>query len=152
LVITGSNATGMPDSEKVKRFEECPGQAYLKALQRDFASGPGESSARFLDAVNVKSDLQLEASPNIAANMALVDGKPHIFLANFGGLVPHKVAVPTAERGVLITLSSAEKCSLKFLPFLGDAQTENGEAAGQRQIFLLPPIERGAVVWLDECH
>jgi hypothetical protein len=152
LVITGKNATGIASSEKVKRFEDCPGRTHLEALQKDFARGSGESAEKFLDAVNVESGLKVEASPTIAANMALVEGKPHIFLANFAGLVPHKIAVPAAERGARITVSNTRKCSLKFLPFLGEVQVVHGQEVAQHQEFVLPPVERGAVVWLDECH
>jgi len=152
VVITGENATGMSDSDNVKRFEECPGRARLEALQKDFVKGSGESADKFLNAVNVQTDIKLEASRAIAANMALVQGKPHIFLANFGGLVPHKIAVPAPERDVRLIVSNRKNCSLKFLPFLGDLQTVNGETAGQRQSFVVPPIDRGAVIWLENCH
>jgi hypothetical protein len=152
LVITGKNDTGITSSEKVKRFADCPGRAHLEALQRDFARGSAESAEKFLDAVNVESGIKLEASPTIAANMALVEGKPHIFLANFAGLVPHKIAVPAAEQGARITVSNTKKCSLKFLPFLGEMLVVHGEEVAQHQEFVLPPVERGAVVWLDECH
>ncbi|OLC93646.1 MAG: hypothetical protein DMG35_06255 [Acidobacteria bacterium] len=152
LVITGKNATGIASSEKVKWFEDCPGRTHLQALQKDFARGSGESVEKFLDAVNVESGLKVDASPTIAANMALVEGKPHIFLANFAGLVPHKIAVPEAERGARITVSNTRKCSLKFLPFLGEVQVVHGQEVAQHQEFVLPRVERGAVVWLDECH
>ena len=152
LMITGKDATGLPDSPNLKRFEECPGRVHLEALQRDFARGSGESADEFLDAVSVQSDIKLEASPTIAANMALVEGTPHIFLANFGGLVPHRMAVPTAERGVRLTVSNRKNCSLKFLPFLGEIQIIKGETVAQGQSFVLPRVERGAVIWLENCH
>jgi hypothetical protein len=41
---------------------------------------------------------------------------------------------------------------LKFLPFLGEIQIIKGETVAQRQTFVLPPVERGAVVWLDDCQ
>jgi len=152
LVTTGKDATGVPDCENVKRFEECPGRAHLAALEKDFAKSSGDSADKFLNCVNVQSEIKLEASSTIAANMALVEGKPHIFLANFGGLVPHKIAVPTAEGGVRLTVLSRKNCSLKFLPFLGEVQVVKGETVAQKQNFVLPPVERGAVVWLDNCH
>lgn len=152
LVITGKDATGIASSGAVKRFEKCPGRAHLEALQKDFPKGSAESSVKFLDAVRVSSHFKLEVSPTIAANMALVEGKPHIFLANFGGLIPHKIAVPTPDGGARITVSNGKECSLKLLPFLGEVQTVNGELVGRLQNFVLPPIERGAVLWLDECH
>ena len=46
----------------------------------------------FLQALAVKSEMELDAPSTIAANFGLVDGSAHLFLANFGGLVPGKVA------------------------------------------------------------
>ena len=150
LVITGADATGLPASGRVKRIEPCPGRAHLQALQTDFARGSEESQPEFFAAVKTNSELRIEASPKIAANLALVDGRPHIFLANFGGLVPGKVAIPSAEVGVRVSVSNTKKCSLRFLPFLGEVQTISGKLVGGRQDFALPPIERGAVVWVAE--
>ena len=36
--------------------------------------------------------------------------------------------------------------SLSYLPFLGETQIVQGEKRGDRVEFLLPPLERGAVV------
>src|SRR6266496_4136495 len=37
LVVTGVNATGLSERSKVIRFSDCPGKAYLAALEKDFA-------------------------------------------------------------------------------------------------------------------
>jgi hypothetical protein len=37
--------------------------------------------------------------------------------------------------------------TLTFLPFLGETQVVKGEQKGGQVEFMLPPVERGAVVW-----
>ena len=109
-----------------------------------------ENPTEFLASLGVSAELQVEASPLIAANIAAVEGKPHVFLANFAGLVPHRVAVPSPQTGVRISVPAERKCTLRFLTFLGEQQTLRGQQAGDRTIFVLPPIERGAAVWIED--
>jgi hypothetical protein len=77
-----------------------------------------------------------------------VDGTPHVFLANFSGLVPSKVAVPSLQAGIRIRVPATAGDSLAYLPFLGEAQVVQGTKVGEKVHFSLPPIERGAVVWV----
>ena len=81
-----------------------------------------------------------------AVNFASVNGAPHIYLVNFGGLVPGTVAVPTPVNSIHIGVPAAMGSSLSYLPFLGETQIVQGEKRGDRVEFTLPPLERGAVV------
>lgn len=150
LVVTGVDATGLANSPSVKRFANCPGRDHFDALQKDFAKGAQDDPADFLASIDTNPELTIEASPFLASNFGSVDGQPHVFLANFGGLVPGKVAVPTPETNVRIHVSAKKKCALRFLPFLGEVQTIPGKVAGDQLVFELPPIERGAVAWVEE--
>ena len=152
LVLTGVDATGFGPSRGIARFPDCPGKAYLAALERDFGKGLEENPGEFLAALGASGELLVEASPLVAANIGAVGGKPHIFLANFAGLVPHRVAVPAAQTGVRISVPAKRKCTVRFLPFLGEAQSLSGQAAGDRLVFVLPPVERGAAVWIEDTH
>jgi hypothetical protein len=152
LVVTRADATGFPDSNRIIRFSVCPGKSHLALLEKDFAEGSADNPGEFLKSLAVSSELLVEASPFIAANIASVDGKPHVFLANFAGLVPHKIAVPLPQDNVRISVPAGKKLTLHFLPFLGEPQAVSGREAGGRLIFLLPPIERGAVVWLEDAQ
>ena len=69
-------------------------------------------------------------------------------LGNFGGLVPHKVAVPSAAEGIRIGIPAAMGDSLGYLPFLGEAEILHGVKEKNRIEFTLPPLQRGAVVWV----
>jgi len=150
LVITGTDATGFASSDKIKRFPACPGKTHLAALRKDFAEGSSDNPAEFLASVNVSAELQMEASPFVAANFGSVDGKPHAFLANFAGLVPHKVVVPSPQNNVHVSVPAGRKRTLHFLPFLGEAQVVSGKEEKGRLVFVLPPIERSAAVWLED--
>jgi hypothetical protein len=152
LVVTGADSTGFTKSDSITRFHICPGKSHLAALEKDFVEGSADNPAEFLSSLGVSNELSVEASPFIATNIAAVDGKPHAFLANFAGLVPHKVAVPSPQSNVRISVPAKRNCTLKFLPFLGEPQVLNGRQMGDRLVFVLPPIERGAVVWLEDAR
>jgi hypothetical protein len=150
LVVTGADASGLPASAAVKRFANCPGKAHLEALQKDFATGATDEPQDFFESVDTRPEVTLEASPFVAANFGSVDGKPSIFLANFSGLVPGKVAVPTTQNTVRVRVATAKKCVVQFLPFLGELQTVHGKVVGDQRVFELPGIERGAAVWIED--
>ena len=152
LVVTGADATGFAPSTGIARFPDCPGRAYFAALEKDFANGVAINPTEFLAALRVSAELQVDASPLIATNFGAVEGKPHIFLANFAGLVPHKVAIPSPQTDVRISVPASKNYTLHFLPFLGEPQILNGRQMAGRLVFLLPPIERGAAVWLEDAQ
>jgi len=152
LVITGSDVTGLALSTHTVRFENCPGKVYFEKLSGNFSEGCQEMPKDFLQALVTKSEVNLEAPPTVAANFGLIDGAPHLFIANFSGLVPGKVAVPTVVSGAKISIPAAAGNSLAYLPFLGQAQILHGTKHsdtihGDTVQFDLPPIERGAVAW-----
>ena len=79
--------------------------------------------------------------------IAGVNGKPHVFFANFQGLTPHESAAQTPEHAAQIVYSG--KGQLHFLPFLGNEKLEKGTWKDGKTIFVLPDIEKGAVAWID---
>src|ERR1700687_1271774 len=149
LVISGSEATGIEMLPCISRFVNCPAKKYLQALEEDFVAGSTKLPDELLSAIELHPDLVVEAPSTMATNMASVDGTPHVFLANFGGLVPGHVGVPTTETTVRLSIPANRKSSLRFLPFLGEVQTIRGKISGERLVFVLPPIERGAVISIE---
>jgi hypothetical protein len=148
IVITGQDATDLGSSTQTIRIADCPAKAYLAGLQRDFARGSQQAPESFLHAFKQKGEVLVDAPPSVATNFARVNGIPHIFLANFAGLIPGKSATPVPASGVKISVSAADEDSLVYLPFLGKLQTLRGVKNGDRMDFHLPPITRGAVVWV----
>jgi len=148
VVITGHNVTGLATSERILAYEKCPASLYLDKLGRDFSSGSQEMPKELLHVLTVKSEMELDAPSTIAANFGLIDGRPHLFLANFGGLVPGKVATPTPVAGARVRIPVAMGNSLAYLPFLGRTQILHGTINGDTMQFELPAIERGAAIWV----
>jgi hypothetical protein len=150
LVITGTDATGFTDTTGTVRFRECPAKSYFEQAQKDFAAASQIAPSEFLATLDSKPQLSVEAPPTVATNIAVMNGKPTIFVANFTGLVPHKIAVPTLLTAVRISMPVAEHRTLHVLPFLGETQTVPGQRIGDRLVFKLPALERGAVAWFED--
>jgi hypothetical protein len=150
LVITGSNSTGMAASERVRIFDADPGKAYFRELEKDFSAAATKMPRDFLEAIQVSHEIEITAPATMAANIAEVEGTPHIFLANFGGLTPGKVAQPTPAMNVRVSIPAGMGDSLTFLPFLGEKQTVRGKRNGAQMDFTLPAVERGAVAWISK--
>lgn len=99
-----------------------------------------------MKALGSNDGIQVDAPPTVAANFAVVNGTPHVYLANFGGLVPGKIAVPTPVNDIQLKAPAAMGDSLSYLPFLGEMRIVHGVKRGELIEFTLPPLERGAVV------
>ena len=103
-----------------------------------------------LSALPGNPKLTVEASPFVVSYIASVDGEPHIFFANFSGIVPRRNVKPTPETTTRAIIATNANATLSFLPFLGMEQTLTGERSGDKLIFHLPPFGPGAVVWLND--
>jgi hypothetical protein len=143
LVITGKDATDLNSPTGVERFTNCPAKAYLTSMEKDFATGSQSDPKEFVASMDTRADLSVEAAPSVAANIASVNGQVHVFVANFSGLVPRKIAVPTVQKDVKISMSAGKDRTLRVLPFLGEVHTVHGQCVGDRLVFTLPAFERG---------
>jgi hypothetical protein len=94
-------------------------------------------------------DVRVEASPAVATDIARVGGKLHIFFANFDGLVGGQNAVQTPQKGIRVSIPAAGTGKAWFLPFLGETVEIQGERHDGELVFVLPDVEKGAVVWFD---
>jgi hypothetical protein len=149
LIITAADATQLPTASNVIRIEHCPGKAYMAALEADFEHTAPDSQAAFLDDIESGPGIQIEASSQVATSVALVEGKPHVFLANFAGLRGGVNPVQTVQTGIRITVASENKGPAFFLPFLGEVQELAGVRHGGVVSYTLPPVSKGAVFWFQ---
>jgi hypothetical protein len=147
LVITGTDATGLGDQKSVVRFKDCPGKAYAQALESNFADTAPSSQAAFLGSLPANDDITVEGSPAVATHVAMVNGKLHVYFANFKGLRGGENARQTPADGMRVTAKGGGKA--KFLPFLGEEQELRGEQNGNATVYQLPPIFRGGVFWIE---
>jgi hypothetical protein len=149
LVVTGEDATGMGNSANVIRFSKCPGKDYSAALQKDFDASTPEREHEFLKSLKAETAVRVAASPMLATSIAGVNGKLHVFFANFSGLRGGVNPIQTSQTGVQVTITGATNGRGFFLPFLGDAQPLEGNVRAGGVTYNLPAIEKGAVFWYE---
>ena len=147
IVSTGKSGSSGCDGPGIKCFSDSPQSSYLEGLEREFSSGSQDLPKEFVTALSLKADVELDAPPAVAANFAKVLGLPHVFVANFSGIVPGKNVNPTPAKGIRVKMPASFGDRLAFLPFLGETQTVRGTRNGDAMEFELPPVERGAVIW-----
>lgn len=150
LFVIGTDATQLPESPAIIRSKVSSGAEHLARLEKDFLKASQMPELGALRELPEDAELKVETSPLVVSHIARVDGKPHIFLTNFSGIIPHKQVKPTIEASAQIVIAAGPHATLSFLPFLGTEQTLSGTRSGDRMVFHLPAFERGAVVWLND--
>jgi hypothetical protein len=156
-----------PDQRKTGKnfvyYPQCPGRAYYAQLRKEFdqqaAAGLWERSefdglrrifiAEILKYSRLKPAAQVEASPFVANQIAIVGGKLSIFLVNFKGLKSKETARQMPEQNVTVTFAADGPRSIAFLPFLGEIRELPATFTSGKLSCKLPPIEKGAVIWVE---
>jgi hypothetical protein len=149
LVITGKDATELGAVKNVIRFGKCPGKDYYTALQKNVDESTPDHERQFLESLNSGTSLHVTGSPMIATSIANVNGKPHVFLANFAGFQGGINPIQTPQTDVQVTITGAREGRGFFLPFLGEVQQLDGVADDVGVTYKLPPIAKGAVFWYE---
>jgi len=150
LVVTGTDATGLPESQNVVRFSACPGKAYNAAVEKDFEQASPESEGEFLGSLKGGRSVEIRASTQIATSIARTsDGHVNVFFANFAGLMGGSNPEQKPQKNVEVRIISQGPGKGYFLPFLGEVQTVAGTREGDSVNFTLPTITRGAVFWYE---
>jgi len=150
VVVTGTDSTGLGESQNVVRFVECPGKAYGAAMEKDFEHASPDSQQQFLTSLKGGKNIEIHASAQVATSIARTsDGHVNVFLANFAGLVAGANPVQTAQKDVEIRVPAKGSSQGHFLQFLGGVQTVDGVGEGDSVKFTLPAITKGAVFWYE---
>lgn len=159
---SGERSSGAAGGEYVY-LPECPGRAYWQTLGKEFSQAGSQGTAtgrsfqslrhefdtNVIGPLKVNLPVQINASPFVTAQTARVDGKAHVFLANFKGLRPRQNATQIPEKNVEIFFPRDTGSRAFVLPFLGKAQNLPVERSGERLRVVVPVIDKGAVVWLE---
>jgi hypothetical protein len=148
LILTGNDPLGTSNEPNITHFPDCPGKAYVTALEADFEHTTPSLEKAFLQSLPDSAGIEILASPHVATSVASVNGETHVFLANFDGLMGGKNPVQ-APQTVTITVPAALGSSAYFLPFLGSAEKLNGTPKPGTIVYTLPSITKGAVFWLQ---
>lgn len=144
-------------------YPECPGRAYFQQLTSEFDARAAEGiysgskfnelRARFLEDITAatayKPAVEIEASPFVAAYIAEVDSKHHVFLANFKGLRSKKVAAQLAEENIRISFPAKSNARIRALPFLGMEEELSGTWKDGRMTCVVPKLQKGMAIWVD---
>jgi len=139
----------------------CPGKAYYAQLQKEFNQQAGAGTFESAEFNKLRKmfvaetsklstpAVEITASPFVASQIAMVDGKPSVFLANFKGLKSKEVARQAPEQNIQVTFATQKPGTIVFLPFLGQPQKIHAEFHRGKLSCELPPVEKGAVVWVE---
>ncbi len=146
FITLGASGPNFPVTTHTVQLVPDPAAAFLEQLQIDFAKGSGKPPNALLEALDSSNPIKIEAPPSVAVNFSMVEGHPQIFLANFTGLRPSRNAVATTVSSIRIRVPAELGSSASYLPFLGDSQIVRSTKEGGQSVFVLPPLERGAVV------
>ena len=93
--------------------------------------------------------VRIEASPFVVAQIARVNGNPHVFLANFKGLRARENAKQIPEKGIRIHFPAGGGHRIYALTFLGEAREVPAERDDRGITVVVPEIEKGMVVWCE---
>ncbi len=141
----------------------CPGRNYYLELEKHFNDYAMQADWQGANFNNLRSEflkeiaeiseskpvVEIDASPFVSTQIASVDGKPHVFIANFKGLKKNEMAEQTPERNVRITFPVKRDSKVYLLPFLGEAQEVKGKWSDGKMTIVIPEIKKGMVVWCD---
>jgi hypothetical protein len=147
LLISGDHGTemGLPRAT----FTHFSGGEYYAALQKELDPQGVKGEEDFLESLKSETPLRISASPLVATSIAEVDGKPHVFLANFAGLQGGVNPIQTPQTHVQITITGRSGGHGCFLPFLGKVSALVGVPTSAGIAYNLPAIEKGAVFWYE---
>jgi hypothetical protein len=146
IVATGALSEELLEQANVTHIADSPGARYMALAESHFEESSPNSEKSFLDSLG-GGEIQVKASPMAAAQIASVDGSPHVFFANFMGLRGKENAVQTPEKHAEVTVPGNVRGH--FLPFLGDETQITGHFENGRTHFDLPEIAKGAVAWFE---
>ncbi len=145
-------------------YPDCPARIYYDEIKNNYnryARGDTTANAVFIKLLGdfvadlrqqklvYSSALEITASPFIATQVAMVDNRIHIFLANFAGLQGGVNASQTAQKNIRITLKDNIQRNCYLLPYLGEVQEITSSSSGNGQVYIIPEIHKGAVVWFE---
>jgi hypothetical protein len=146
IIAAGESSPEIRSLKGIREISDPPGARYFNRVKGTFEESSPQTEQQFLDSLS-GSQIQVKASPMVATQITSVDGKLHVFFANFQGLrsKENAVQIPEAHAQVI----ARGKLRGHFLPFLGDEIEISGQHEGGNTRFDLPPIQKGAVAWFE---
>jgi hypothetical protein len=143
--------------------QQDPGVSFHQELMKTYASAAAHASSsipsieRFLadfendvlKNTNAGRKVSITASPFVISQIATVDGKLHIFLSNFKGIVAKQNPAPKPESDTVIELPRTGGSHIYALPYLGERSELATRVVGDKLVVHVPAFVRSVVVWRE---
>lgn len=149
LVLTGTPDSKLDDIAEAVRFPAAPEREYLQRAGANFDVTHSSDEQGLLRAIKDQSGIEIVGSKDVVAHAAAVKDTNYIFFANFSGLKAGEIATPISQSGITIHVPAQWGSRMHVLPFLGTESIVKGANAGSAELFRLPTLERGSVVWFS---
>ncbi|MGA9552070.1 MAG: hypothetical protein WBR30_07460, partial [Candidatus Sulfotelmatobacter sp.] len=104
LVITGDRGNELGFAQDLVQIDKFSGSDYYATLQKQIDPPAGDGEQEFLEGLKSETPVHVIASSMVATSIAQVDGKPHVFFANFTGLEGGVNPVQTPQTDVQVTI------------------------------------------------
>jgi len=144
-------------------FPQCPGKLYMNLCNKEFNEAAWKGSddnysirkfrENFINELSEKfgyeSYVIIKASPFLSTQIAIVENKPHIFIANFKGLKSDEIGRQIPEKNVYIKFINMNKGNIYYLPYLGEKIELKKQIKNDGLSCVIPLIEKGGVVWVE---
>jgi hypothetical protein len=85
----------------------------------------------------------------VISQIASVDGKLHVFLSNFKGIIAKQNPAPMPENNTVIEFPRAAGSRIYALPYLGDRTEIASRVVGDKLVVNVPAFTRSIVVWRE---
>jgi hypothetical protein len=140
-----------------------PGASFQQVLMKEYASAAAnasasmpelkEASARFekdmLKDSNAGRNVSITASPFVISQTATVNGKLHVFLTNFKGIICKQNPAPKPEGDTVIEFPKIGASHVYALPYLGERTEVATRVEGNKLVVHVPEFTRSIVVWRE---
>lgn len=144
-------------------FPLCPGKVYSDLCDYEFNNAAWKGSDvnfafktyrdKFIKELYVQlkytPDVLIEASPFLVTQIANVNNKPHVFIANFKGLKGDENGKQVPEEEVKIQFKNLKSGKIYFLPYLGKKVELKSIIDNGGLSCVIPLVEKGGVVWVE---
>ena len=165
LKISGTEKVSANRKYGFKYYPVCPGKQYSDYTKNEFDQFAWKSSsyqhAKFFSFLNnfktellthskIDKRVVIEASPFVSTQVATVEGKPHVYLANFSGLKSDEVVDQISEKNIKIQFTVSSNAKIFYLPFLGEKQQLKTSFKNGKVVCVVPMLTKGGVVWAEE--
>ena len=151
LSAEGGRAIADLAKEGGGRLAQSRGEAYYAALRKG-SKNVATLREEFFEHLDARRKsvpaMRVDAPSTVSATMARVDGRPHLFLSNFTGLVAKKNAAQKPVKGVTVTFPGAGG-QVYCMPFMGEVTPLKSRSGKDGQKVTLPDIKKGMVVWIE---